>query len=169
MAAQTEWAGSDSWSAIISKNREIYENLKFTGTEQVYSLQKHVSKFWVAFSQLQLANEHSGIDVTIPNDQSKVQYLLQSIERDNVSLKSRMEIALSNEAMKNSFDQLAQYIQEACPVFRWSIKQGGSGGSNTNKSKNATALQLNLKQGVGKTGVKFWWCPRDDYQALSKE
>ena len=45
MAAQTEWAGNNSWSAIISKNREVYENLKFTGTGQVYSLQKHVSKF----------------------------------------------------------------------------------------------------------------------------
>ena len=57
MAAQTEWAGSNSWSAIISKNREIYENLKFTGTGQVYSLWKNVAKFQVAFSQLQLANE----------------------------------------------------------------------------------------------------------------
>ena len=57
MAACTEWAGDDSWNAIISKNREVYENLKFTGTGQVYLLQKHVSKFRVAFSQLQLANE----------------------------------------------------------------------------------------------------------------
>ena len=59
--------------------------------------------------------------------------------------------------MKNNFDQTAQYLQEADPVFRRSIKQGGS---NTNKStKNATALQLNLKQGVGKTGVEFCWYP----------
>lgn len=73
MAARTEWAGNNnSWSAIISKNREVYENLKFTGTGQIYSLGKHVSKFQVVFSQLQLANEQPGIDVTIPNDQSKV-------------------------------------------------------------------------------------------------
>ena len=78
-----------------------------------------------------------------------------------------MEIVWSNDEMKNDFNQMAQYLQEADPVFLWSIKQGG-GGSNT-KSKNATALQLNLKQGVGKTGVEFQWYPWDDYQALSKE
>ena len=45
MAACTEWAGDNSWNTIISKNREVYENLKFTGTGQVYYLWKHVSKF----------------------------------------------------------------------------------------------------------------------------
>ena len=84
MAARTEWAGNNSQSAIISKNKEVYKNLKYTGTGQVYSLCKHVLKFQVAFSQLQLANEQPDIDVTIPNDQSKVQYLLQSIECDDV-------------------------------------------------------------------------------------
>ena len=167
-AARTKWAERDSWNAIISKNREIYENLKFTSIGQVYSLWKHVAKFRVAFSQLQLANEQPGIAVTIPNDQSKVQYLLQSIECDDIGLKLRMEIVQLSEAMKNNFDQMAQYLQEADPVFLCSIKQG-EGGSNTSKSKNVTVLQLNLKQGVGKTGVKFWWYPRDDYQALSKE
>ena len=68
--------------------------------------------------------------------------------------------------MKNNFDQTTQYLQ-ADPVFLRSIKQGG--GSSNTKSKNATALQLNLKQGIGKTGVKFWWYPRDDYQTLLKE
>ena len=29
--------------------------------------------------------------------------------------------------------------------------------------------QLNLKQGVGKTGVEFHWYPQEEYQALSKE
>ena len=155
MAACTDWAGDDSWNAIIARNREVYETAKFTGTGHVYLLWKHVSKFRVAFSQLQLANEQPGVSVTIPNDQTKVQYLLQSIECDNVGLKSRMEIVRSSKAMKNNLDQTAQYLQEACPVFYRFIKQGGSGGSNTNKSKNATASQLNLTQGVGKTVVEF--------------
>ena len=130
---------------------------KFTGTGVVYSLWKHVSKFRVAFSQFQLANEQPGVSVTIPNDQTKVRYLLQSIECDDVGLKSRMEVVQSNDDMKSSFNQTAQYLQEADPVFCRSIKQGGS---NTNKStKNATASQLNLKQGVGKTGVEFRWYP----------
>ena len=104
MAARTERVGNNSWSAIISKNREVYENLKFKGTGQVYSLCKHVSKFCVAFSQLQLATEQPGVAVTIPNDQTKVRYLLQSIECDDVGLKSRMEIVRSNDAMKNNFN-----------------------------------------------------------------
>ena len=70
--------------------------------------------------------------------------------------------------MKNNFDQTAQYLQEADPVFRRSIQQGG--GSNSGKPiKNATASQLNLKQGVGETGVEFRWYPKEEYQALSKE
>ena len=71
MAARTEWAGDDSWNAIISRNREVYETLKFTGTGHVYSLWKHVLIFWVAFSQLQLANKQPGVSVTIPNDQDQ--------------------------------------------------------------------------------------------------
>ena len=67
-----------------------------------------------------------------------------------------MEIVWFNEEIKNNVDQTAQYLQEADPVFLCSIKQGGSG-SNTSKSKNATASQLNLKQGVRKTGVEFQW------------
>ena len=168
MAARTEWAGDDSWNAIIARNRNIYETAKFTGTGITYSLRKHVSKFRVAFSQLQLANEQPGVSVTIPNDQTKVRYLLNSIECDDVGLKSRMEIVRSNDTMKNNFDQTAQYLQEADPVFRRSIQQGG--GSNSGKPiKNATASQLNLKQGVGETGVEFRWYPREEYQALSKE
>ena len=57
MAAQTKWAGSDSWNTIISKNREIYENLKFTGTGQVYSLWKHVAKFKVAFFTVAISKQ----------------------------------------------------------------------------------------------------------------
>ena len=117
MAARTEWAGDDSWNAIIAKNREVYETAKFTGTGNTYSLRKHVSRFRVAFSQLQLANEQPGVSVTIPNDQTKVRYLLKSIECDNVGLKSRMEIVRSNDEMKNNFNQMAQYLQEADPVF----------------------------------------------------
>ena len=68
--------------------------------------------------------------------------------------------------MKNNFDQTAQYLQETDPVFRRSIKQGG--GSDSGKStKNATASQLNLKQGVGKTGVEFRWYPQEEYQAVA--
>ena len=94
--------------------------------------------------------------------------MLKSIECDDVGLKSRMEIVRSSKAMKNNSNQTAQYLQEADPVFRRSIQQGGS--NNSGKStKNATALQLNLKQGVGTTGVEFRWYPQDDYQALSKE
>ena len=167
MAARTEWAGDDSWNAIIARNRNIYETAKFTGTGTTYSLRKHVSKFRVAFSQLQLANEQPGVSVTIPNDQTKVRYLLQSIECDDVGLKSRMEIVQSKDDMKNNFDQTAQYLQEADPVFRRSIKQGGS--DSGKPIKNATASQLNLKQGVGETGVDFRWHPREEYQALSKE
>ena len=92
MAACTEWAGDDSQNAIIARNREVYETAKFTGTGSVYSLRKHVSRFRVAFSHLQLANEQPDVSVTIPNDQTRVQYLLQSIECDDVGLKSRMEI-----------------------------------------------------------------------------
>ena len=76
MTACTEWAGDDSWNAIIAKNREVYETVKFTGTGNTYLLRKHVSRFRVAFSQLQLANEQPGVSVTIPNDQTKVRYLL---------------------------------------------------------------------------------------------
>ena len=92
MTARTEWARDDSWNAIIARNREVYETLKFTGTGHVYSLWKHVSKFRVACLQLQLANEQPGVSVTIPNDHTKVRYLLQSIECNDVGLKSRMEI-----------------------------------------------------------------------------
>ena len=38
MAARTEWAGDDSWNAIIARNREVYETAKFTGTGNVYLL-----------------------------------------------------------------------------------------------------------------------------------
>ena len=107
------------------------------------------------------------MSVIIPNDQTKVQYLLKSIECDDVGLKSRMEIVRSNDDMKNNFNQMAQYLQEADHVFCRLIQQGGS---NSGKStKNATAPQLNLKQGVGKTGVEFRWYPCEEYQALSKE
>ena len=167
MAARTEWAGDDSWNAIIAKNREVYETAKFTGTGNTYSLRKHVSRFRVAFSQLQLANEQPGVSVTIPNDQTKVRYLLKSIECEDVGLKSKMEIVRLKDDMKNSFDKTAHYLQEADPVFRRVVEQVGS---NSGKSaKTATASQLNLKQGVGQTGVEFRWYPREDYQALSKE
>ena len=69
--------------------------------------------------------------------------------------------------MKKNFDQTAQYLQEADPVFRRSIKQSGS--DSGKPIKNATASQLNLKQGVGQTGVEFRWYPQEEYQALSKE
>lgn len=66
--------------------------------------------------------------------------------------------------MTNSFNQTAQYLSEACSVFLWSIKEVGAG---TKTGKNATASQLNLKQGVGKPGVEF--CPKDEYHNLLKK
>lgn len=48
--------------------------------------------FGLCVSRLVLANEQRGVNVTIPNDQSKVRYLLDSITCDDIALPSRMEI-----------------------------------------------------------------------------
>ena len=77
-----------------------------------------------------------------------------------------MEFVQLDPEMTNSFDWFAQYLSEACPVFLCYIKQVGG---RSNKSKYATASQLNLKQGVGKTSVEFCWYPKDEYHNLSKE
>jgi hypothetical protein len=122
------------------------------------------------------ASKQSNISFVLPDESTRVQYFLTSIENClDQKLISRIESVKSDDGLggkNNDFDLCVQYLLPACPVYHWKMKEGvGSDPTNDggNKRKNASVSDVNIKNGKGKTGVDFHWYKWKDFQALNKE
>ena len=87
--------------------------MKYKGMGK-YNLQKHATFHRRAYASLENCSSH--VNVTLPNEQSRVSLFLNSIDCDEPKMVARVEFVRSDSTMLKDFNKMANYLLPACPI-----------------------------------------------------
>ena len=107
------------------------------------------------------------VEYQLPNEMTRVTYLLDSIECDYAELQAAMALVRNEDEKRNNFEATAAFLLPHCPVAK-------KRNANATRKLQAQVSEVNvdgtmLCSGIGKTGVEFWYYTKQEYKQLSKE
>jgi hypothetical protein len=153
-------AGITKYCAISKKRLNFLQNIKWNGCS--YPLESHVSNHRVAYDDLQDCATH--ITIPVPNDEQRVEYLIDSISCPDSTLQAAIGLIRANtNDMRQNFEDAASSLIEVDPYKR-----------SSRSSQNASGRQANISAidfsgGRGDTGVDLRWHTPKEYAKLSSE
>jgi hypothetical protein len=169
LAIISQFAGPDKWQAELTKQDNLLHERKWTGQSN-FPLEKFVGMHRHAFVTLEEAARH--VDFQLPNEHTRVGYLLEGIQNSDPALQaamSRVKTDTAANGLRNDFERAVTTLLPEDPVAK---KRPHSG--NKRDLANISSVELDgdnpmSKIGVGKTGVEFRFYKRPEYLNLSKE
>ena len=145
----------------VRSSQDFLLNRKFTGGTTL-TLERYLSQHRAAYVSLQRCAEN--VDIEIPNERSRVGYLIENIECSDADVKAAIAaIKLDDSAggLRNDFERAVALLLPVDPVDR---KRKGKG------KAGAEIAASDIKQSRGaKTGVEFRYYTDAEYKKLSKE
>ena len=113
------------------------------------------------FIQLQEAAEH--VTFQVPNEHTRVGYLIDNIENTDADLKAAVALIRNDTTKRSSFEQAVTTVVAVDPYVKHA--------SEKKSQRNFTISGLSSKStGRGsKTGVDLRWHKTVEFQALSKD
>ena len=114
----TQFAGEDKWESEIKAKEEVLHQLKWKGQSN-YTLERHASQHRNAYVSLVACAEH--VDYQLPNEHSRVGYLLESIQNNDPGLQAAMANVCSSKGlngMRSNFEGMVAHILPYCPVAK---------------------------------------------------
>jgi hypothetical protein len=172
-ALLTQFAGDDKWDAEIKKQESLLHTRVWKGQSN-YGLEKHCAAHRHAYVQLQAASEH--IEYQLPNEHSRVGYLIDSIQNNDPGLQAGLANVRSDkgpEGMRGDFETMVAHILPYCPVTK--KRTAGSKRDHADISvtfaegESADISSFGSKSGVGKTGVHLRFHKHKEYQTLNND
>jgi hypothetical protein len=154
-----QYAGDDKWeSEIKAKEATILHTIKWKGQSN-YSLERHAAQHRNSYVSLVACTEH--VNYQLPNDNSRVGYLLDSIQNNDPGLQAAMVNVRSSkgaDGMRSDFEQTIAHIISYCPVAKkktLGAKRGVGEISALDSDKNdGNVSSFGTKSGQGpKTGI----------------
>eukprot|EP00980_Cylindrotheca_fusiformis_P014393 scaffold3830_cov85-Cylindrotheca_fusiformis.AAC.5 len=112
LALISQHAGRDKWLTEISKNDRLLHDLKWKGNGS-YVLERHCAKHRDAYVQMQAASEH--VTFQLPDEHTRVTYLLDSIETNDASLQAAIASVKQDEqpgGLRNKASSIAAVEQQ---------------------------------------------------------
>eukprot|EP00980_Cylindrotheca_fusiformis_P022532 scaffold9418_cov135-Cylindrotheca_fusiformis.AAC.1 len=179
LALISQHAGRDKWLTEISKNDcLVLHDLKWKGNGS-YVLERHCAKHRDAYVQMQAASEH--VTFQLPDEHTRVTYLLDSIETNDASLQAAIASVKQDEqpgGLRNDFERTVATLMAADPVAKKVATSGtkrtnaniSDSQANSTDSTGANVSSLNLRSGKGpKTGVDLRYHKMSEYNKLTSE
>jgi len=163
MALTSQYAGQDKWDAELKRQDELLHTRKWKGTS-TFSLDRFVAQHRNAYVSMQQCAEY--VDFQLPNEFTRVGYLLDAIETSDASLQAAMALVRNDTApggKRNNFEAAASFLLPHDPVAK---KHAATKRPHANISAIDSA---SIKSGVGKkTGVELRYHTKSEYRKLSK-
>ena len=139
-----------------------------------YKLENHIRQHRTAFVNMTSAAQH--VEYQLPNEHTRVGYLLDSIETSDVKLQAAMANVNSDEAAngkRNNFELAATFLLPSDPVASRSKKDTCTGVdisalSQVAFDEDADVSAFGAKPGRGSSGVEFRYYKRNEYDKLNK-
>ena len=173
MALSKQYAGPDKWESQLKKMTNLLHTRKWKGQGN-YSLERFCQHHRNAFVSMQACAEH--VEFQLPNEHSRVGYLLDAIECNDPPLQAAManveedvgDGTADNPGKRNDFELAVAYILPKDPVAKKRESTSKRGASEIS-DVNANISGFGDKAGIGKTGVHLRWHDDDEYAKLSKD
>jgi hypothetical protein len=169
LALSGQYAGQDKWEAEIKKQDMLLHTRKWKGQAN-YTLERFIQSHRNAFVSMQACAQH--VQYQLPNEHTRVGYLLDAIENDDAGLQAAM--AAINEDMaaggkRNDFERAAAYLLPKDPVVKKRMLATKRANAQISEVTAGEISAFGTKPSIGKTGVHFRYYKPEEYDGLSKE
>jgi hypothetical protein len=169
-----QYAGEDKWESEIKTKEALLHGIQWKGQSN-YSLERHAAQHRNAYVSLVACAEH--VAYQLPNEHSRVGYLLDSIQNNDPGLQAAMANVRSSKGvggMRSNFESMVAHILPYCPVAKKKTtgsKRGAGEISTVDGDKNdGNVSSFGVKSGRGpKTGVHLRYHKHSEYQKLSED
>jgi hypothetical protein len=170
----SQYAGEDKWESELKKDKSLLHTRKWKG-QSSFPLEKHCAQHHNAFISMEQCAQH--VDYQLPNQHSRVGYLLAGIKNNDPGLQAAMAAVRTDkgpDGMRNNFETCVAHIVPYCPVAKKrtaGTKRGAAEISEVNvDSEEAEVTSFGSKSGKGqKTGVHLRYHKVPEYNRLSNE
>ena len=157
----------------VEKMTNLLHTRKWKGQGN-YSLERFCQHHRNAFVSMSACAEH--VAFQLPNEHSRVGYLLDAIECNDPPLQAAManveedigDGTAANPGKRNNFELAVAYILPKDPVAK-KRESASKRGAAEISDVNANISGFGDKEGIGKSGVHLRWHSNDEYAKLTKE
>ena len=166
MAMLSQYAGEDKWRAEIKFQDDLLHNRKWKGQSH-FSLDKFIAQHRNAFVSMSQCADH--VNFQLPNELSRVTYLLDAIENNDAPLQAAMALCRNDngpDGKMNDFEATASFLLPHDPVAK---KRPTNSRAPANVSSTTTLPPSGMKTGTGKSGVELRFHTREEYTTLNAE
>ena len=177
-ALKAQFAGKAYWDKEVKIMTDFMHGSKFTGNTG-FTLHAFLAKHRASFHTLQRCKEH--VQVELPNERSRVGYLLDNIDcsdRDVVTALSHIRMDDGAAGMRSDFERAVAFLLPTDPVKK---KRGGSkrnaghissttaAGGGGGKNEGTKTKKTRFKPTFGATGVEFRYYKTAEFNKLTNE
>ena len=162
MALTTQYAGDDKWEAELKQQDDLLHTRKWKGQSN-FSLERFIAQHRNAYVSMHQCAEH--INYQLPNETTRVGYLLDAIETSDAALQAAMALVRNDNSItgkRNNFEATASFLLPHDPVAK----------KRSQKRPEAEILAVdtgNAKSGIGRSGVELRYYKSNEYKSLTKD
>ena len=173
-AIRAQYAGRDKWEAEIKRQDNLLHTRIWKGQGN-FSLERFIGQHRNAFVSMTQCAQH--IEFQLPNEYTRVGYLLDAIQSGDAGLQAAMAQVRSDDADANgkrhNFEAAAAYLLPYDPVAK-KRSEANKRGHEDAQVGDATAdvsaaAGFGTKAGIGKTGVHLRFYEEKEYKKLPKD
>ena len=106
--------GNSKWGSIVSESEYKVLTFKWNGNNSRYTLVRHISSHRSAQNDMVRAEDHIGYQP--PNEYTRVQCLIKSIELTDIRIVSAITTILGDTVKRRNFEQAADFLLLAAPM-----------------------------------------------------
>jgi hypothetical protein len=172
LALSNQYAGNDKWEAEIKRHEQLLHTRQWKGQSN-FTLERFIAQHRNAFVSMQAAAEH--VTYQIPNEHSRVGYLLEAIQCNDAGLQAAMASIKTDQApngRRNDFEAAATHLLPYDPVQKKRVDQAGSKRGSADISdttgEDANISSFGTKKGTGSSGVSLRYHTKAEYETLDK-
>jgi hypothetical protein len=160
LAMISQYAGEDIWRALIKQSEDFLHSRSWKGQQSNYSLEKFIGQHRAAYVNLSQCESH--VNYQLPNEISRVTYLLTGIECMHPPLQAAMALVCNDQGPTgkiNDFEATASFllphdpVATCCPNERDDRKR--SADISEVHADVSSSDETVDKARVGKTGVEL--------------
>ena len=106
--------GNSKWDSIVSESESKVLTFKWNGKNSRYTLARHISSHTSAQNDMVRAENHIGYQP--PNEYTRVQHLIKSIESIDIRIDSDLTTILGDTVKRGDFEQAADFLLLPSPM-----------------------------------------------------
>ena len=161
-ALMSQYVGRDKWQKELEKQENFLHTRVWKGNS-TFSLESFIMQHRTAHISMQRCAEH--VPYQVPNERTRVMHLLNGIKSSDAELLSAIAVIKSDDepgGRIERFEDTAAFLIQFDPVTKKRQKSGTIG-------RQHQVAGVELKKGIGKTGVALRYHSKEEYRKLTDE